>query len=64
MYIDLISTITPTKYNGLRYYLLLTDNAICITENKLFKTKFQVKQAIFRYSSKIEWELKLKLKAF
>ncbi len=61
---DLIGPITPTGYDSCRYCLLLTDDATRITEDKLFKTKSQVQQAIPVYTNKMERQLKLKLKAF
>ena len=61
---DLIGPITPTGYDGSRYCLLLIDDATCITEGELFKTKSQVQQAISRYTNMMERKLKLKLKAF
>ena len=64
VYTDLIGRITPTGYDGSRYFLLLTDDATPILEDELFKTKSQVQQEIFRYTNKREHQLKLKLKAF
>ena len=61
---DLIGPITPGRYDGSKYYLFLIDNAICVTEGELFKSKSQVDQAIPRYTNKMERQLKLKLRAF
>ena len=61
---DLIGPITASKYNRSRYCLFFTDDAIYITKNKLFKTKSQMEQAICRYTNKMKWQLKLKVKVF
>lgn len=61
---DLISLITPAGYNGFRYYLFLTDNAIRVMEGELFKSNSQMAQAIPRYTNKIERQVKLKFRTF
>lgn len=36
IYTDLVRLITPTGYDGFKYDLFLTDNAICATTGVLF----------------------------
>lgn len=64
IYTNFIGSITLIKYNKSRYCLFLIKNTIHIIENKLFKTKSQIKETIFKYINKIKQQLKLKFKAF
>lgn len=55
VHIDLIKPIIPTRYDGSKYCLFLTNDTTRAMTSELFKTKVQFKEAISRYINYMKW---------
>lgn len=58
VHIDLIRLITPTEYDRSKYCLLLINDTTRVIDGELFKIKADVKDAIPRYTNRMEGQLK------
>ena len=64
IYTDLVGPITPIRYDGSKYGLLLTNDALRTTMEVLLKNKNQVKVELPKYTEKMQTQYRIIIQAF
>ena len=64
IYTDLVGPIIPMGYDGSKYGLLLTDDALRTTTKVFFKNKNQVKVELRKYTERIQTQYRIIIQAF